>query len=61
MSRKVLSKEEFLRRALADLAAANKLVSPVVQEVPKKPKRKCIVKRKKYPLYEMVERIIMYA
>ena len=61
MSRKVLSKEEFLRRALADLAAANKLVSPVVHEVPKKPKRKCIVKRKKYPLYEMVERIIMYA
>ena len=59
MSRKVLSKEEFLRRALADLAAANKLVSSVVQEVPKKPK--CIVKRKKYPLYEMVERIIMYA
>lgn len=61
MSRKVLSKEEFLRRALADLAAANKLVPSVVQEVPKKPKRKCIVKHKKYPLYEMVERIIMYA
>ena len=62
MSRRVLSKEEFMRRALADLDAENKLVTlPVVQEVPKKLKRKCTYRRKRYTDFDVIEKTVLYA
>lgn len=61
MSRRVLSKEEFMRRALADLDAENKLVAPVVQAIQKKPKRKCTYRRKRYTDFDVIEKTVLYA
>ena len=61
MSRRVLSKEEFMRRALADLDAENKLVAPVVQAIQKKPKRKCTYRRNRYTDFDVIEKTVLYA
>ena len=61
MSRRALSKEEFMRRALADLDSENKLIPAIKEVAPKELKRKCIIKRKKNPLFESIERMVVYA
>ena len=61
MSRRALSKEEFMRRALADLDSENKLIPAIKQVAPKELKRKCIIKRKKNPFFESIERMVVYA
>lgn len=59
MSRKVLSKEEFVRRVMADFEAKKKAIASVKQAAPKKRKYTC--KRKKYPYFEVIEKTILYA
>ena len=61
MSRVVLSKEEFVRRAMADFAAANSTVAPVMQAKQKKPKRRYSYKRKQYTGFDVIERTALYA
>ena len=61
MSRRALSKEEFMRRALADLDYENKLIPAIKEVAPKELKRKCIIKRKKNPFFESIERMVVYA
>lgn len=61
MSRRVLSKEEFVRRVMADFATAKKNAVPVVQVEQKKPKRRYSYKRKQYTDFAVVERTALYA
>ena len=61
MSRKVLSKEEFVRRVMADFAAAKSVVATPVRAEHKKPKRRCSYRRKKYSDFDVIERTVLYA
>ena len=61
MSRRALSKEEFVRRVMADFAAAKSVVAAPVRAEQKKPKRRCSYKRKKYPSFDVIERTVLYA
>ena len=59
MSRKVLSKDEFVRKVMADLPDAKK-VKAAVATVTKELKRKCSVKRYKRNGILCVERLVTY-
>lgn len=61
MSSRVLSKEEFVRRAMADFAASKSVAAPVVQAKQKKRKRKYSWKRTAYTDFDVIERTALYA
>lgn len=61
MSRRVLSKEEFVRRVMADFAAAKSAAASVVQAKQKKSKRRCSYKRKRYTDFDVIEKTVLYA
>lgn len=60
MSRKVLSKEEFVRRVMADFVSIKAVATAPVQAQPKQLKRKYSWKRTAYTDFEVVERTALY-
>ena len=61
MSRKVLSKEEFVRRVMADFAAAKAATAVPLRAEKKKRKRKYSWKRTAYTDFDVIERTALYA
>lgn len=61
MSKRVLSKEEFVRRVMADFAASKQAATAPAQVKPKKRKRKYSWKQTVYTDFAVVERTALYA